>query len=296
MKKRTDDRADVKIGIIGKGFVGTAVAHGFSHQTSYGADIKIYDIDPVKSQHTLEDTVNNSDFLFLSVPTPSGKDGTMDLSIVENALQSMNDINQNKDNIVLLRSTVVPGTTKYLQEKFSNLRFVFNPEFLTERSATFDFINQSRVILGGEEKYTNKVKKLYKDRFGQYLPVVETTFQTAELVKYMNNLFFATKVSFLNEMKLLADKIDVDWDKAVEGFILDGRIGHSHLSVPGPDGKFGFGGSCFPKDIQALIQFADSKDIEMNVLKGAWATNLKVRPDRDWEKLKGRAVSDDTER
>ena len=97
-------------------------------------------------------------------------------------------------------------------------------------------------------------------------------------------------------MKLLADKIDVDWDKAVEGFILDGRIGHSHLSVPGPDGKFGFGGSCFPKDIQALIQFADSNDIEMNVLKGAWETNLKVRPERDWEKLKGRAVSDDTER
>jgi UDPglucose 6-dehydrogenase len=220
----------------------------------------------------------------------------MDLSIVENALQSMNDINQNNNNIVLLRSTVVPGTTKYLQEKFSNLRFVFNPEFLTERSATFDFINQSRVILGGEEKYTKKVKKLYKDRFGQYLPILETTFQTAELIKYMNNLFFATKVSFLNEMKLLADKIDVDWDKAVEGFILDGRIGHSHLSVPGPDGKFGFGGSCFPKDIQALIHFANSKDIEMNVLKGAWATNLKVRPDRDWEKLKGRAVSDDTER
>jgi nucleotide sugar dehydrogenase len=295
MNKRSDDRIDVKIGIIGKGFVGTAVAHGFSHQTSYGADIKIYDIDPIKSQNTLEDTVNNSEFLFLSVPTPSGKDGTMDLSIVKNALQSMNDINQNENNIVLLRSTVVPGTTKYLQEKFPNLRFVFNPEFLTERSATFDFINQSRVILGGEEKYTNKVKKLYKDRFGQYLPVIETTFQTAELVKYMNNLFFATKVSFLNEMKLLADKIDVDWDKAIEGFVLDGRIGHSHLSVPGPDGKFGFGGSCFPKDIQALINFGDINDIEMNVLKGAWKTNLVVRPEKDWEKLKGRAVSDDTE-
>jgi UDP-glucose 6-dehydrogenase len=95
MNKRSDDRTDIKIGIIGKGFVGTAVAHGFSHQTSYGADIKIYDIDPVKSQNTLEDTVNNSEFLFLSVPTPSSKDGTMDLSIVENALESMNDINQN---------------------------------------------------------------------------------------------------------------------------------------------------------------------------------------------------------
>jgi UDPglucose 6-dehydrogenase len=292
MIERKDNRKNPRIGIIGKGFVGTAVAHGFSHQTSYGANIRIYDIDPIKSQNTLEDTVNNSNFLFLSVPTPSAKDGTMDLSIVENALQSMNDINKNKDNIVLLRSTVVPGTTKYLQEKFSNLRFVFNPEFLTERSAAFDFINQTRVILGGEEKYTNLVKKLYKDRFGQFLPVLETNFQTAELIKYMNNLFFATKVSFLNEMKLLADKINVDWDKAVEGFILDGRIGHSHMAVPGPDGKLGFGGSCFPKDIQALIQFGDSNDIDMAVLKGAWKTNLNVRPEKDWERLKGRAVSD----
>jgi UDPglucose 6-dehydrogenase len=290
--ERADNKTSCRIGIIGKGFVGTAVAHGFSHQTGYGADIKIYDIDPTKSQNTLEDTVNNSDFLFLSVPTPSSDDGTMDLSIVENALQSMNEVNNNSKNIVLLRSTVVPGTTNYLQEKFSNLRFVFNPEFLTERSACFDFINQSRVILGGEEKYTNLVKELYKNRFGQYLPVIETTFQTAELIKYMNNLFFATKVSFLNEMKLLADTIDVDWNKAVEGFILDGRIGHSHLSVPGPDGKLGFGGSCFPKDIQALINFGNSNDVEMNVLKGAWKTNLKVRPEKDWEKLKGRAVSE----
>ena len=107
----------------------------------------------------------------------------------------------------------------------------------------------------------------------------------------MNNLFFATKVSFLNEMKLLADKVGVNWSHAVEGFILDGRIGHSHLQVPGPDGKFGFGGSCFPKDIQALISFGDEIGVDMNVLKGAWETNLAVRPEKDWEKLKGRAVS-----
>ena len=107
------------------------------------ANIKIYDIDPKKSVNTLEDTVNNSDFIFLSVPTPSHKDGSIDLSIVDNALDSINEINQNKDNIILLRSTVVPGTTQHLQEKFSNLRLVFNPEFVTERSANFDFINQT---------------------------------------------------------------------------------------------------------------------------------------------------------
>ncbi len=290
--KRTDIKDNVRIGIIGKGFVGSAVAHGFSHQTSYGASIKIYDVNPERSQNSLEETVNESDFIFLSVPTPSDAKGNMDLSIVENALNEISIVNKNKSNIVLLRSTVVPGTTKIFQDKFPNIRFVFNPEFLTERSAAFDFINQTRVILGGDSKYTSQVKKLYQDRFGSFLPVIETNFQTAELIKYMNNLFFATKVSFLNEMKLLADKINVDWDKAVEGFVLDGRIGHSHLSVPGPDGRFGFGGSCFPKDIQALISFAKEYDINMNVLEGAWETNLKVRPEKDWEKLKGRAVTE----
>jgi len=289
------DKKKVSIGIVGKGFVGTAVAHGFSHQTGYGAEIRIYDIDPEKSQDTLEETVNKSEFVFLSVPTPADKDGFNDLSIVRSVLKDIESVCESPDNIILVRSTVVPGTTRALQKEFPSLRMVFNPEFLTERSACFDFINQTRVILGGDKKYTNKVKYLYKNRFGDFLPVLETSYETAEMIKYMNNLFFATKVSFLNEMKLLGEKVGVDWSSAIEGFVLDGRVGHSHLSVPGPDGKLGFGGSCFPKDIQALIKFGEQNNVEMNVLKGAWKTNLYVRPERDWEKLKGRAVSNSEE-
>tara|TARA_B100001057_G_scaffold461842_1_gene514255 strand:- start:12188 stop:13069 length:882 start_codon:yes stop_codon:yes gene_type:complete len=290
------DKKKVSIGVVGKGFVGTAVAHGFSHQTGYGAEIRIYDIDPEKSQDTLDETVNKSEFIFLSVPTPADKDGFNDLSIVRSALRDIESICKSPDNIILVRSTVVPGTTRALQKEFPNLRMVFNPEFLTERSASFDFINQTRVILGGDKQHTNKVKYLYKNRFGDFLPVLETDYETAEMIKYMNNLFFATKVSFLNEMKLLGDKVGVDWSNAIEGFILDGRIGHSHIAVPGPDGKLGFGGSCFPKDIQALIKFGEQNNVDMNVLKGAWKTNLEVRPERDWEKLKGRAVSDNEEK
>ena len=95
----------------------------------------------------------------------------------------------------------------------------------------------------------------------------------------------------MNEMKLIADKSNVDWDLAVDGFVRDGRIGHSHLAVPGPDGRMGFGGSCFPKDIQAMIHFGKNLDVDMNTLLGAWATNLQVRPEKDWENLKGRAVT-----
>ena len=180
-----------------------------------------------------------------------------------------------------------------LCEKFSSLKIVFNPEFLTERSANFDFISQTRFILGGDPQFTNKVRTLYQSRFGKTLSCVETDLESAELTKYVCNAFFATKVSFLNEMKLISDKVNANWDDVVEGFVRDGRVGNSHTSVPGHDGKFGYGGSCFPKDVQALIHFAGTLDLNLSVVKGSWETNLKVRPEKDWEKLIGRAVTSD---
>ncbi len=278
-----------KIGIVGRGFVGSAVEFGFSAQTGCNAIVKVYDKNPKLSLHTLDETVNGSEFIFLSVPTPSNADGSINLDILHDALISINKINKSK-NIVLIRSTIIPGTTRILGKEFPNLNLVFNPEFLTERSAKYDFINQSRFILGGDKLHTSKLASLFRWRFGQSIPVIETDFETAELIKYMNNCFFATKVSFLNEMKLINDKIGADWDTAIEGFVRDGRIGHSHLSVPGPDGNLGFGGSCFPKDIQAIIDFAKKINLTLNTLEGAWKTNLSVRPEKDWEELKGRSI------
>ena len=284
-----------KIGIVGRGFVGSAVEFGFSPQTGCDVDdLYIYDKDKLRSLHSLEDVVLYSDFIFLSVPTPSNEDGSINLSYVEDALQRISEITAeieqeispvptDLDNIVLIRSTVTPGTTKKLQEKYQNLRLVFNPEFLTERSANFDFINQTRYILGGDKQNTNKVADLYRWRFGDTIPVIETNYQTAELIKYMNNCFFATKVSFLNEMKQVSDRCEADWDMAVEGFIRDGRIGHSHMSVPGPDGKFGFGGKCFPKDVSAMISYGNKLGLNMHTLNGVWNTNCEVRPEKDWE-------------
>jgi nucleotide sugar dehydrogenase len=282
------------IGIIGFGFVGSSVAYGFSPQTGFDhATIRIYDKDKSKSTHSLDDVLNESDFIFLSVPTPSSGDGSINLSILHDVLEEVNSRGTKDGCIVLVRSTIVPGTTSIFDKKYDNLTFVFNPEFLTERSAKFDFINQSRFILGGEPENTSRVADLFRFRFGNSTPTIETNFETAEFIKYMNNCYFATKVSFMNEMKLIADKSNVNWSVAVDGFVRDGRVGHSHLSVPGPDGKFGFGGSCFPKDMQALIKHADSIGVNTNVLDGAWETNVEVRPERDWELLKGRAVMED---
>ena len=279
----------MKIGIIGRGFVGAAVQFGFSPNTGCDAEVKVYDKDPNRSLNTLDEVVNESDFIFLSVPTPANPDGSVNLDVVDEALADISDTIK-RDNIILLRSTMTPGSTEKFQKKYPDLKLVFNPEFLTERSAKFDFINQSRYILGGDPQFTAKVAEMYRWRFGKSISVIETSAATAELIKYMNNCFFATKVSFMNEMKLVSDSCGADWDTAVEGFIRDGRIGHSHLNVPGHDGRLGFGGVCFPKDILAMIDLGEKLGIEMHTLKGAWETNLKVRPEKDWEELEGQAV------
>ncbi len=284
-----------RIGIVGNGYVGSAVKFGFSPSVGYDADVKVYDLDPNRATHTLEETVNESEFIFLSVPTPANSDGSINTDIVESVLVDIESVSKDSalHPLVLLRSTVVPGTTRRLQERFTSLELVFNPEFLTERSAHFDFINQARIVLGGHAHQVDKVSRLFQRRFGKTISILKTNYESAELVKYMTNTFFATKVSFLNEMKLLSQACGAQWDDVVEGFVRDSRIGHSHLSVPGPDGRLGFGGSCFPKDLQALISYGESEGIPMHVLRGAWETNLSVRPERDWEQLKGRAVVDD---
>lgn len=293
----------MKLGIIGNGFVGNAIAHAFVPVM----EVMIYDKDPSKCSgegftQGLTGVVNESDVVFICVPTPMRSDGTIDLSIVESVFDDIERVKHNSSKpVFVLKSTVVPGTTRKLKARHPDLQIVFNPEFLTERHARFDFLNQSRIILGFENDLddgrrnlsVDKVKNLYNARFSGN-NFITTNYETAEMIKYFNNLFFAVKVSFMNEMKLVADKLEVvNWDKAVRGFVSDGRVGDSHLQVPGPDGKRGFGGSCFPKDINAFMTFADSIGLDLSVLRGAWATNLTVRPERDWENLKGRAISDD---
>ena len=113
------------------------------------------------------------------------------------------------------------------------------------------------------------------------------------MTKYASNAMLASRISFMNEMYKLAEKSNVNWEQAISGFVTDGRIGHTHLNVPGHDGKFGFGGSCFPKDVRAMIKYAEEIGVDMNVLRGAWETNLQVRPEKDWEQLKGRSVIDE---
>ena len=150
-------------------------------------------------------------------------------------------------------------------------------------------LTQSRIILGGESSLTQKAKILFNQRF-KIKNIIQTDSKTAELTKYMNNTFFATKVSIMNEFKLICDKIGANWEDALRGFISDGRIGDSHLNVPGHDGKLGYGGTCFPKDVNALLSFSKKHEIELNSIAGGWKTNLLVRPEKDWEEKEGRSL------
>ena len=281
-----------KVGVIGNGYVGGAIAHGFSPASTGKCDVKVYDVLPERSMNTLEETVNDSDFVFVSVPTPMNKNGSISLKFINEAFKQINGINRRDDNIIILKSTVVPGTTEKLQKKFPDLNIVFNPEFLTEKSARLDFINQTRIVLGGNKIHTSQVAELFNERF-KYCHIIQADYKTSEMIKYFCNVFFSVKVSFANEMKLICDTIGADWEKALEGFVADGRIGDSHLNVPGPDGKMGFGGSCFPKDINAFMSYAKDIGVKTNTINGAWKTNLKVRPEQDWTDLKGRAVVDE---
>ena len=269
------------VGVIGCGFVGEGQAFSFSPISN----VKIYDIDHKKANASLDETLN-CEFVFVCVPTPMKKDGAQDLSFINDVFD-----NAKSGPIYIIKSTVIPGTTDKLINKYKNLDIVFSPEFLTERTAKLDIITQTRIVIGGNHNLTSKVRKLFEARF-MNKNIIETTPLTAEYIKYMNNTFFATKVSIMNEFYRFANHLGVDWETALFGFVSDQRIGDSHLHVPGPDGKLGFGGTCFPKDINAFITFAKKNNINMNVLEAAWKTNLEVRPEEDWKDLKGRAVSE----
>ena len=275
------------VGIIGQGFVGKALKAGFEKYYKTNT----FDLNGKCNCKNIEDLVDISDIIFVCVPTPMKKDGSCDTSIVESVIDEIEDVDIS-GKIVVIKSTVPPGTTERLNQKCENIQVIFNPEFLTEANYIDDFRNQNRIILGGPRPGITKVKRFYSKIFPT-TTIVKTGSTIAEMVKYMTNTFLATKVSFANEMKMISDKLKIDYDKVVEYSTYDERLGKSHWDVPGPDGKLGFGGSCFPKDINALINLCGELDIPAKTLLGAWITNLNVRPEQDWKELKGRAVVDE---
>ncbi len=273
----------MNIGIIGQGFVGNAVYQKFKNFFK----VFTYDIKEDLCNSNFDTLRENCKIIFVCVPTPMKNDGFCDTSIVESVIK---DLSINRGTIIINKSTVIPGTTEEFNKKFKKIQVLFNPEFLTERNAVNDFDNQNRIILGGPRPATTIVKNIFSKVFPS-AHIIKTGSKHAEMIKYFTNSFLATKVSFANEMYDLCKKLGLDYDKIVEYSTLDDRLGNSHFSVPGPDGDLGFGGHCFPKDLSAIIKLTEQAGTVNYTLKSVKKTNDRVRKNRDWEKMKGRAVN-----
>ena len=279
-----------KIGIVGQGFVGTAVNEGLKKYYK----IETFDLVEEKSTcKSMKELVEKSDAIFVCVPTPMQKDGSCYTGFVEEVLNDLNEACSHEWGFVpknvAIKSTIPPGTTEKFNKKFSALQVSFNPEFLTEANSIEDFKNQNRIIIGGPRPSSTMFRRIYAKAFPK-VPIIKTGSTHAEMVKYVTNCFLATKVSFANEIFKLCEKLDLDYDKVIEYSKFDERLGYSHWNVPGPDGDFGFGGHCFPKDMNALVYLGNTVGIDLKVIKSAIETNDKVRVNRDWESQKGRAI------
>jgi UDPglucose 6-dehydrogenase len=276
----------MNIGIVGQGFVGTAIYEKFKKYYK----VFTYDLQLKLCNSDLEEILQRCKIIFVCLPTPMNKDGSCNLDILEGALKEINDQTTIDDRIVVIKSTIIPGSTDKYNNTYKNIEIIFNPEFLTEANAIDDFENQTRILLGGSVKATTKLKQLYSAIFRNTPKIIKTDAKSAELVKYVTNTFLSTKVSFANEMYKICKALELDYDKIIEMATLDPRLGDSHWGVPGPDGDFGYGGHCFPKDLDAILSLCRDLNINTNVLKATKATNNEVRNDRDWERQKGRAV------
>lgn len=278
----------MKISVIGNGFVGGAVANGFSNRKPI-----VYDIDPTRSNGSLNEALK-ADFIFICLPTPMihVEGGRANLSILYSFFENIKELPMK--GVFIIKSTVPVGTTKQLSEKYSQFRFVHNPEFLTAANANHDFINADRTVLGGSVNDVNEVAKLYEIDFPN-IPVICMDSNESELVKYTANCFLAFKVMFFNEIKLVTEDINADYQKVIDGVSADVRIGRAHTRVPGPDGDYGFGGTCFPKDINAFINVI--KDINGNaksdIFEAVWKRNKEVRTDWDWANSKSAVLKEE---
>lgn len=251
---------NIKIGIMGLGMVGGALKGYFDKK---GFEVFFY--DKGKNEGSIED-VNKADVIFICVPTPFDKEKGFDLSYVKEACSN---ISGNK--IVVIKSTVLPGVTQMLQEKYPQHKFLFNPEFLVEEKADECMENPDRQIIGytnlSRESAENILSILPKAPFEKIIKAGE-----AEMVKYFGNTFLAIKVIFSNQMHDLCKASGIDYNKVAECASMDKRIGYSHLNVY--DGGYrGYGKKCLPKDIKALIQFADEKGVDLKLHKTAEEIN-----------------------
>tara|TARA_R100000388_G_C7243092_1_gene162966 strand:+ start:1506 stop:2330 length:825 start_codon:yes stop_codon:yes gene_type:complete len=265
------------VGVVGFGFVGKAVS-----QISTIRSLDIY--DPNNEDYNSVDQkirAYNCDIIFINVPT-NLKNGRLDLSILNECLFSYRAHNLNKNSTIVIKSTVPVGTCRDLSKKHNIESLVFNPEFLSERTAMEDFINEKELYLAGEKRHTEKVKELYVEFYKKCengeLQIFETeSWEEIELLKLARNTFYGLKVSYCNNIYNLCKSKNIDYDKFRKHFSRGIWVGDQHTHVPGPDGKFGYGGKCLPKDSTELLNFCKKQGIIFEMLEKSILFNAEQR-------------------
>jgi UDPglucose 6-dehydrogenase len=252
----------LRIGIIGHGYVGSAIS--WSHR----ADDLIIRDPKIKDSASL-DQFKDCDAIYVCVPSPpvdpSLENGHCDSSILEQTLKELLFVMIDNPIPIICKTTAPPSVYARLQEQYPTI--VYCPEFLTAVNAVNDYANADYCVLGGDYDWAVKAREVI--RHGR--PMVQEKFtivpiKVAALFKYMMNSYLATRVTFMNDFKLLADAEGIEWNDLVYLAKHDGRIGYSHMDVPGPDGQYGWGGACFPKDIAAILEEALDLDTELQLL------------------------------
>jgi UDPglucose 6-dehydrogenase len=281
----------MKIGIIGNGFVGKATRQLECNDI----EILTYDINPelcYPTEITIKYMCDNCDLIFISVPTPMNHDGSCYLGIIENVVNDLKQYTDFNKSLIVLRSTIPPGTS----DKFNCF---FMPEFLTEKNYINDFINNKNWIFGLKNNeqdiaFKQKITELFQTAFLnnkiKYNNLLFCSTKEAEMIKYVRNCFLSVKISFFNEIYEFCKKKNIDFNTIREYATLDDRIGTSHTNVPGHDGKFGFGGTCFPKDMSSLNEEMKSINMKSYIISNSILRNDNVdRTDKDWLNNKGRS-------
>jgi len=281
----------MKIGIIGVGVVGGATAEVFKKFHN------VYLYDKFKKEYNkeknIEELVQNSEVTFICVPTPMKESGEIDYSSIHNSLdilcEKFDTLNRPpKDMLITIRSTAVSGTTDKLAERYP-FKFSFNPEFLREKHALEDMQHTDRIVIGvNDKKSKQKLLNTYKPIFPDAEYCI-TNIKTAEMIKYAANVMLTSQVAIANEIYQICNAVGVNYDKVKKTILHDNRIARN-IDVPGPDGDFGFGGKCFPKDLNSLIYLAREHMYRPYLLEEVWRLNERIRKNKDWLKIEG-AVS-----
>jgi UDPglucose 6-dehydrogenase len=251
---------------------------------------------------TLTDVVSKAELIFVCVPTPMRKDGSVHTGIVESVIKDIVDeavrLGRATDTfVVVVKSTVYPGFTNDMKKKYP-VRLVFSPEFLTEKNSVGDFENTNRILLGGDQEDGRVAFKFFEARLYDKIMLNQVLVavcrpQEAEMTKLFTNGILMTKVLFCNEIYQLCQAMKINYEEVRALATLDRRIGLSHTYVPGHDGQLGAGGHCFPKDINNVRDLCRKYDVAEKLFTAVIDRNNEIRTEKDWEEMKGRAVIDE---